>query len=326
VTALFGRTTRRERALFPVMTGAAIAWPLLLIGVLVPKPAVQMVALVPLPDWVPSADIRFIWLGLALLIPAVVGATVAWVVGPQPGRSFMARVLRGFPLTVGLAGAFAIIFVSVPLMRIVSLLRRERSADIPLITDGSGYADAAAKIADLLRRHGFPLRAARPSWWLRTPIRLLGRMGGRALGDNLPERLQHFETGDLRVTFFPSGVMLRGTSDRLGWAHGLIAEAVVYTEGLQTSDSRAQLLEQRLRPLWKRHHDRQRAGVLRVEPSSEIEPFARELRDLQVDWDDWQILYRQLLQLDRALAGHRQLLDAETELSRAPCPAASRRS
>jgi hypothetical protein len=316
VAALFGRSTGRERALFPVITGAAIAWPLLLIGIVAPKQVVQLIALIPLPDWVPSMDVRFVWMGLALLIPLAVGVTVTVIVGPQPGRSYVVRVLRGFPLTIGLAAAFAIIFLSVPVMRIVSLLRRECSADIPLIMNGPAYADVAAKIADVLRRHGFTMRETRPGWWVTTPIRLLGRMGGRALGAHLPDRLKHFETGDLTITLYPSGVVLRGKLDRLSWAHGLIAEAVVYTDGLQTSDARAQALEERLRPLWKQHHDGLGDSDACAELSSEIEPIADELRNLRVDWDDWQILYRQILQLDRVLQGRRQLLDAGTATAR----------
>ena len=312
VAALFGRTTSRARALFPVITGAAIAWPVLLIGIVVPKPAVQMIALIPLPEWVPSTDVRFVWLGLALLIPLAVGATVTWIVGPQPGRSRLSRVLRGFPLTLGLATSFAIIFLSVPVMRIVSLFRRESSADIPLIMDASAYADVAAMVAGVLRRHGFVVRTSQPGWWVSTPIRLLARMGGPALGAHLPDRLEHFQTGDLTITLYPSGVLLRGKPGRLSWAHGLIAEAVVYTDGLQTSDVRAQALEERLRPLWKQHHDGLADGGTSPALSSEIEPIATELKNLPVGWDDWQILYRQILQLDRVLQGQRQLLDAET--------------
>jgi hypothetical protein len=312
VAALFGRTTRRGRALFPAITGAAIAWPILLIGIVAPKPAVQMIALFPLPEWIPSMDVRFVWLGLAVLLPLAVGSAVTWIVGPQPGRSWVSRVLRGFPLTIGLAAAFAIIFLSVPVMRIVSLIRRENSADIPLIMNASAYTDVATKIAAVLRRHGFTVKIGRPGWWVTTPVRLLARMGGQALGSHLPARLEHFETGDLTITLYPSGVLLRGKAERLSWAHGLIAEAVVYTDGLQTSDARAQALEERLRPLWKHHHDGAGDDAASAELSTEIEPIASELRNLQVDWDDWQILYRQILQLDRVLHGRRQLLDAGT--------------
>ena len=39
--------------------------------------------------------------------------------------------------------------------------------------------------------------------------------------------------------------------------------------------------------------------------------ITRELGGLEVDFDDWQILYRQVLQVGRSIHGQPQLMDAE---------------
>ena len=52
---------------------------------------------------------------------------------------------------------------------------------------------------------------------------------------------------------YPSGVLLRGKPRRLTWAHGLIAETIVHTDGIQTSTPDAQALERRLREIWYRY-------------------------------------------------------------------------
>ncbi len=39
--------------------------------------------------------------------------------------------------------------------------------------------------------------------------------------------------------------------------------------------------------------------------------MTHELGALEIDFDDWQVLYRQILQVGRAIGGQRQLLDAE---------------
>ena len=92
------------------------------------------------------------------------------------------------------------------------------------------------------------------------------------------------------------------------WAHGLIAETVPSTAGLQTIDTGAQRVEGEIRAVWK---------MLDAEPAahtgsrillSRVQGMARELGKLDVDFDDWQLLYRQLLQLERALRGEPQLL------------------
>jgi hypothetical protein len=313
VDALFGQTTNREQFFFSILIVAALAWPLLLIGILAPKVAVQLVAMVPLPPSVSATAVRLVWIGLALLIPLSLGAAVARrseELTRHRGRK-LASIWRGFPITVGLSAAFAVIFVSVPAMRIAALLRRRKSADIPLIMDASAYQEVATKLCEVLNRQGFSFRSAEPEWWISAPLRLLTSLGGDAFRSHVPTRVAHFVTDDLAMSLYPSGLVLRGRPKRLTWAHGLIAESVVHTEGLQTTDPQAQVLERRLRPLW-RTYDRdpaERSGHAGL--AVELDRIARELRTLQVDWDDWQVLYRQILQLGRAINGQPQLLDGD---------------
>ncbi|MFL5303890.1 MAG: hypothetical protein ACJ8F1_01700 [Polyangia bacterium] len=322
VGALFGETTKGQQTLFSVIIAAAVAWPLLAFGVLAPKIAVQAVALVPLPPSVPDWIVRLVWVGLAFAIPLGVGVAVGQNAPddtPHRTRAWRwLRVWRGFPITLGLALAFGIIFVTVPIVKIVARVRRRHSAEIPLIMTASAYHDVAAKIRDVLDRHGFHFRSAAPDWWVAAPIRLLSRLGGSDVRSHVPKRLEHFVTADLAISLYPTGLVLSGRPDRLTWAHGLIAESVVRTAGLQTTDPKAQALEQRLRALWKRVEadgaERNPHGPV----GQDLKQITRELRTLQVQWDDWQALYREILQLDRALLGQRQLLDAEPAPRRDP--------
>jgi len=315
VRALFGETTKAQQTLFSVIIAAAVAWPLLAFGVLAPKIAVQAIALVPLPPSVPDWIVRLVWVGLAFAIPLGVGVAVgqnAPAETPHRTRAWRwLRVWRGFPITLGLALAFGIIFVTVPIVKIVARVRRRQSAEIPLIMTAPAYHDVAAKIREVLDRHGFHFHAAAPDWWVSAPIRLLSRLGGSDVSSHVPTRLEHFVTADLAISLYPTGLVLSGRPDRLTWAHGLIAESVVRTAGLQTTDPKAQALEQRLRGLWKRLEADANARDPHGAVAADLDEITRALRTLQVQWDDWQALYREILQLDRALLGQRQLLDAE---------------
>jgi hypothetical protein len=306
VDALFGQTTTGEKVFFSLLIGAAVAWPILLGAILKPRLAVQLVAIFPPPASVPSETVRLAWIGLAVLIPLGVGIAVAL---RAPDGPRLARIWRGFPITAGLAAAFGIIFVSVPVMRLAALVRREKSAEIPLTMDAFAYHEVAARLCAVLNRQGFSFRPADPDWWISAPMRLLTWLGGEALRSHVPRRPEHFVTGDLSMSLYPSGLILRGKAGRLTWAHGLIAETVVRTDGLQTTAPEAQVLERRLRPLWKSFDldPAGRAGHAGL--ALELDRIARELQRLQASWDDWQILYRQILQLGRALAGQPQVLD-----------------
>ncbi|HLK91766.1 MAG TPA: hypothetical protein VKZ18_17880 [Polyangia bacterium] len=312
VEALFGRTTARQRTLFTALIALAIAWPVLLFGIVRPKLAVQVLALVPLPDVVPDWTVRVLWVALTFLLPLGMGTAVVLKAPRAPrGGPLVRRVLRGFPITVGLTVSFGIIFLSVPVMRLAAFVRRQRALDVPLVMDAAAYGQVAGEVCRVLNRQGFAFCPAEPGWWVSVPIRLLMRLGGPALRSHVPAHLEHFETAGLAMTLYPSGLLLRGDPERLAWAHALIAESVVHTEGLQTIEPKAQALERRLRPLWRRH-DADPAAA-RHDPTllRELDRATRDLKALQVRWDDWQVLYRQLLQLERAMHGEPPLLEGE---------------
>ena len=312
VRALFGQTSSREQTFFSAIVAAAVAWPLLLVGIALPKIAALSLAFVPIPHWVPTWTVRIVWLALAALVPFAVGLAIATKAPPHaPPEPFLKRMIRGFPITIGLAAAFVIMFVSVPIMRLFALARRLDSADVPLVTDADAYDQVARLICEVLTRHGYALERQAPGWWVAAPTRILGWFGGDAFGAYVPRQLAHYVANELEVSLYPSGVLLRGQKDKVTWAHGIIAETVVHSEGYQTRDAKAQALEKELRALWRRYDDDPRSHEGSALLFDRLREVARELGTLSVPFDDWQIIYRQILQVQRAIRGEPQLLDQE---------------
>jgi hypothetical protein len=54
VVALFGQTAPAEKTMLSALVGAAAAWPILLLGIAMPKLAAFVLGFVSLPDWIPS--------------------------------------------------------------------------------------------------------------------------------------------------------------------------------------------------------------------------------------------------------------------------------
>ncbi len=312
VRALFGQTSAKDQTFLSIIVGAAVAWPVLIAGVIMPKIAALMLAFVPLPHWVPSWIVRLVWLGLALIVPFAVGLAVA-AKAPPPAKHepVIKRILRGFPITIGLAGAFVIMFFSVPIMRVAAAVRSLKTANVPLITDAAAYHQVSRTICEVLNRHGFDFRRAKPGWWVEAPMRLLLWFGGDAFRGYVPAEIEFFRTDDIEMSMYPSGVLLRGKPRRLTWAHGLIAETVVHTDALQTSTPDAQALEKHLREIWYRYDQGAKTAAESQRLARVLDDVTRELGKLDVDFDDWQVLYRQILQVGRAIHGERQLMDEE---------------
>jgi len=165
----------------------------------------------------------------------------------------------------------------------------------------------------VLNRHGFSFEPATPAFWVAAPTRILGALGGDAFRAYVPDQLEHFVSGDLEMSLYPSGLLLRGAPGRLTWAHGLIAETTTHTAALQTTSPKAQEVERRLRHLWASYDvahgggDNARSHAL----EKMLDQITSALGELDVAFDEWQVLYRQILQLGRVIHGERQLLDAK---------------
>jgi hypothetical protein len=317
VRALFGQTTARQQTFLSALVGAAVAWPILLLGVAFPRIASLLLAFVPIPHWIPSWSIRLVWLALVVIVPLALGVAIGAKAPPgTAAEPFAKRLLRGFPITIGLTAAFLIMFVSVPVMRLAALIRKQRSASIPAITTAAAYQQMSALAVDVLNRAGFQLQPGKPGWWVLAPTRILSWFGGEAFAAFVPAAMAHFDSPTLTVSFYPSGVLLRGKPQPTTWAQGLVTEALMWTDALQSADPKAQALEKKIRGIWRSIP----GGLYRraSHAGDNLAEIATDLGRLEVEFEDWQILYRQALQLGRAIRGERQLLEQRAQVEPTP--------
>jgi hypothetical protein len=316
VRALFGQPSPKQQPFLTGVVAAAAAWPVLLLGIALPKVAALVLAFVPYHNRIPAWVMRTVWLTLALVVPIVVGLVVAARAPADAAREpVWKRMARGWPITIALASAFFIMFVTVPALKIVSLIRRRNDEQLPLVTHSRSYDDVASKIVDALGRHDIHLMAARPSWWMAAPTTILRRLGGDAFRGYVPTRLAYFRSNDLEAALYPNGLLLRGRKPKVARAHALLSEALSHSEALQTTDANAQAFERRVHGLWGIFDRAPQRLVGSPELEEALDRLAGELSLSEIEFDDWQVIYRQLLQLDRAIHGRRQLFD-RTEVSK----------
>jgi hypothetical protein len=312
VVALFGRVSGRRRTILSVIMAAAAAWPLLLLGVIVPKFAALVLAFVPLPGSIPSNIVRLVWIALALLVPIGVGVAVSIQGKPEQKQGSRLRaVLRGFPITLGLAAAFAVLVVTVPFLRLASAVRGKRDVYVPLVTTDESYGRAAPLVVAALRRHGFDIADAEPPWWMVLPTKILLRLAGGAFAGAVRARTPYFRGSALEIALYPNAFLLRGREAETARAHAITVETVTGEPDMfQAVSAEAQDLERQIQRVW---------ALLRLYPEahvearpllSRVEDIARGLARLPVPFDEWQVVYREILQLERAIRGEPQILES----------------
>jgi hypothetical protein len=310
VVSLFGRVTGNRQLFLWGMMAAAAAWPILLLGVVAPKAALFVFAFVPLSSSVPPALVRTIWLGVAVLVPVAVGVTVA--VQSESGRreGVAKSVLRGFPITAGLALAFLILLVTVPALRVASMLRGHRDTYVPLVTTHESYPVAANVVLDTLRRHGVEMISVEPPWWAALPSHILQCLDQGAFTGYVADQSAYFRSGELEAVLYPNALLLRGPSSVATRAHALAVEALTgHPNMFQTVSSQAQEIERQIQRVWSVYRLNPQAHANALPLLSRFDEIATEVAKRPLSFDDWQVVYRQVLQLGRALGGERQILE-----------------
>jgi uncharacterized membrane protein YqjE len=316
VVALFGETSKSQKTALSVLVALAAAWPLLVMGVIFPRLATAVLAFVPPsaqgPEWV----MRLIWSVLVLAVPTTVGLVVAAKAAPgTPREPFFKKVLRGFPITVGLAGAFLLVFVTVPVLRFVALVRKRKDEHVPLVTAGDAYEDVAQRMDEVFRKHEIDVSRTEPPWWLDAPTRFLRKLGGKALRGFVPERPAFWSGPRLEVALHPSDLLLRGKEGITSWAHGLVVEELARSGALQTFDPVAQDLERQIRRVWRIYEENPAAHRDSPALKRRLGDLVEQLGKVDVGYEEWSILYRQCGQLSRALEGRPQLLAKEDHMA-----------
>jgi hypothetical protein len=313
VRALFGTPRESEKTLLAAAVGAAAVWPLLLVGVAFPKAAAFVLAFVPIPEWVPDGLIRGLWIAAAAAVPVAVGAALVKSARHSSGSPAWKRWLQGFPVTAALASAFFVAIVTSPVRRLIGIAKRREDRTIPLLLEREDYAPAAEAILRTLRGGGLRVERAEAPWLLTAPTRVLRTMGGRFLRGRIPEDLRFYREPELEVAVNPNDVTLQGEKTKAALAHALLSEQATLGPGLQTVDASAQKLEKRLKDIWmvyaREPRDHERSAVL----GRRLRETAGELEETYLTFQDWQVLYREILQLQRAIEGRPQVLTGEKE-------------
>jgi hypothetical protein len=310
VVSLFGRVTGNRKRFLWGMMAAAAAWPILLLGLVAPKAALFFFAFVPLSSSVPPGLVRSIWLAVAVLVPIAVGVTVG-VQSPSGRRDGLAKsVLRGFPITAGLAAAFVILLVTVPTLRVASMVRGRYDTYVPLVTTLESYPVVAKIVLETLERHGIEMASIEPPWWAALPSKILQRLGQGAFTGYIAEQTAYFRSGELEAVVYPNALLLRGPSDIVARAHALAVETLTgHPDMFQTVSADAQEIERQIQRVWSAYRLNPKAHENAGPLLSRFDEIAIEVARRPLRFDDWQVIYRQMLQLGRALCGQRQILE-----------------
>ena len=299
---LFGRVPRSHQVFLVLMMAGSFLWLLAVVGLLIPGSAVWLFAATPHPTFISGA-----WLAVALIVtlvglPPIVGVAGYLVPaeGERPGGlAPVVEILRGYVLTPVLA-ALLIFLAGVGMSRKVRSLRHGWSdIHVPIVVKPGGYDQLVADLHDAVAGAGLPTAVEDAPWALTMPAWILTRVAGGNVRKLRPDRLIELRRRGLRIGVYPSDIAISGDTKDRTRARGAILARLATTSAHMTTSAEAQAVEDRLGKL---AIARSRAGGLaRSTARDAFRQIDERLLELAVSTDEWDILYRIRLQLERDL-------------------------
>ena len=294
---LFGRVPQSKQLLLAGVALGSILWVVALIGIAFPDFGTWLIALVPAPDFINDDAIRIVMLVLAIVLPLLVGTAGLFLMDSAdrpPGiGGKVKQVLRGYPYAAVLAIVILFLAIVAPVFKLRSIIKRWDDAHVPIVVKPGGYDDVAGELEQSLDAAGLDLHRSRAPRVLEMPSRLLATVGGESVKRLVPDELVMLKSHALEVSIYPSDVAMAGTKDAVAQARAAIADRLTHTEAHLTASKEAQELEDIMKKM-RVSPDRQR--------SLDMLPGLDEmLAHLTIPYEEWEVLYRQRLQVERDL-------------------------
>ena len=305
-TLLFGRVPRQKQLLLSLITLGSLAWVVLLLGIILPSVGTFLLTALPLPGFIDQNWVRLAMLIGALVMPLLVGLGGLFMVsaGSRPtGLGAARQVLRGYPIAFLLA--FTLIFLGIvgALRKGRTLARRWTDAHIPIVVHAGGYETMVNDLDKALRESGLTVERRPAAAILAVPARLVGRVAGGGVRALVPDELTTLYSPVLVVELYPSDIAISGQKLAVARARAAIASRLTATSAYLTTSKEAQAVEDRLEGIVRARgttHEEGRPG--RSDGLiEEVRAIDTTLATLDVDYAEWEVLYRMRLQIERDL-------------------------
>lgn len=309
-TLLFGRVRQDRQIVLAAMTFGSIVWVALLLGVLIPDVGTILLGFVPVPDWVDPLWVRLAMLAGAVVLPLVVGAAVLAVLDDRPsGAALVRQVLRGYVLTPALAAVLVFLAVYGTIRKVRVLARGWSDVHIPLVVHPGRYDEVVEDLERALDDARLLVERRHAPAALAAPGHLLVAAAGPSVRGLVPERLMELVGEGIEILVHQSDIAISGGSAQAARARAAIATRLTASPAWRTTSPQAQLLEDRMTRLVAADGTARRTGAVagreRRGVTEELRTIDALLATLEVDADEWEVLYRIRLQIERDLLAGR---------------------
>lgn len=303
-TLLFGRVPADRQILVLGITFGSVIWMVLIVGVIFPDVGTFLLVLVRQQTFIPESTIRLAMLAGALIVPGVVGGLTLTLAAPtqRSGRRIIEGVARGYPLT-------ALLAVLLLFLAGLSIWRKGRSlargwtdAHVPIVVQAGAYEEVADDLDRAVTAAGLEVTPVTASAAMSKPAQWLAAVAGPGSRSLVPDRMIQLDGKDLEILIYPMDLLISGKPDLVNRARAAMASRLTTSSAHMTLSAEAQAVEDRLTALARPpvddpdHRPRYDDAA-----ETELRSIDDVLSTIPVPYEEWEVLYRQRLQVERDL-------------------------
>ncbi|MBA3461826.1 MAG: hypothetical protein H0T46_17835 [Deltaproteobacteria bacterium] len=320
VSALFGKLPRKQNLLVTGALVLSLAWPFFVVGTFYPKLANWAIAMAPLHDWIGETAMRGIWIGLAVITPMIVGLLVHFA-APNAKGNKLSAMLHGYPLALGFFAATVVVLITVPIVKVASLVRGWSEEHVYLQPQQGEYEDVLAALAEASGRAGFPPKVDDVPGYMVIATTIMRTMAKGAVSAFVGDKLRRVTSDGVQMYLYPGDMLMRGKSAKLAHIRAMFSRTKLDSHAYLVEHEDAKHVQDELQLLNKildaRGADDAAETVMR------FRNLYQEMMRLDIPYEQWAILESMARRFERRLLGMHVVsvdampLDVEADASRA---------
>ncbi len=310
VTALFGRLPGKKQLAVSVALLLSIAWPVFVVGLFFPSVAGWVLAFVPIEKWASPLVLRIVWGGLAFLAPLLVGGLTHWA-APSTKGGFARSLINGYPLALGFFIAFLLTVVTVPVVKIASILRGWSDEHVYVQAREGSYDRVLRELAEACARAGLVPEITDVPTRMALSTKVLKIFARGMVSPIVAEQVKRVRTDDLELYLYPSDLLLRGSASNVSLVRAMFTRTEVDADAYLVASEKGQDIQDELGRLVKvvSAHEKRHQHVGATLKSRLIEVW-NEMNEAKLPFDEWVMLESIARRVERRLVRERLGEDA----------------
>lgn len=306
VAALFGRLTSTKRLMVSVAMILSILWPLFVVGVFFPAAATFVIAFIPVKDMFSAGAIRIVWIGLAVLAPVVVGLLIRAVAPDSRAKNIFQTLINGYPLTLGFAISFLVTLITVPLIRLASMVRKWNEEHLFVQPHPGAYQAAVRDLVEACEWARLQPEVKPIPGPMGLSTRVIKFFARGAIDSLIVDDPKLIRAEGLELYLYPADLLLRGEKHKVSRVRAMMGRTLLERDAWLVEGPHAQMLQDELGRLWEALQERDAdRDLLMIKLKGIVAESARP----DVSYEDWVMLDRISRKIAAKLQGTQSLID-----------------